>query len=354
MSCVLLLAASLAVAEPASAAPERFIVLSEFQVWADAASPEVFRKLSEMYNQKGSSHVFRLYPHYEYFVWDFERMRMWVDEAVQLEAFNVFCLGDDTRTADGYLFTQTGLSPHYKEFFFKTISYAHEKGFLVAVEPHALPAVRDEEHFVPWIASWLGTEIPGRERADIVKLSLEWFGAYRENPAIADEVEAFFTACHRVNADVLIYLDSIGGIWRQPQPFHRWFLHRFPRTIVSHYLNTDQVDAFRKEGARNMMVQINPSEIADGAGQFFIYHDKTVAFLKDAVRKRVPYISLAGVNFGYNRYNYDLFLEVLRPHLALAPSVAALRASLLDDEIVRPATKEDVRAWLAERKAKRK
>jgi len=59
-----------------------------------------------------------------------------------------------------------------------------------------------------------------------------------------------------VSPETLVYLDSISGVWRTPQPFHRWLLERFPGTIISHYLNTDQLSAFREMGARNMMVQI--------------------------------------------------------------------------------------------------
>jgi hypothetical protein len=112
------------------------------------------------------------------------------------------------------------------------------------------------------------------------------------------------------------------------------------------------VGAFRAIGARNLMVQINPSETWETAGQFFIYHDKTVASLKDAVEKRVRYISLAGVNFGYSRYNYDLFLEVIRPHLNLAADVQTLRKSLVPDQIADPATPEEVKAWLLEQQAR--
>ena len=163
-------------------------------------------------------------------------------------------------------------------------------------------------------------------------------------------MEAFFTACAKVNPEVLISIDSIGGRWRNPCPFHRWLLQRHPGTILSHYLGTAQVDAFRAMGARNMMVQINPCEIDKKAGQFFIYHDKTVDFLKDAVRKKVRYLSLAGVNFGYNRYNYDLFLEVVRPHLDLVTDLKSLRASLIPDEVAEPATAAEVKAGLLKEK----
>jgi len=340
-----LLSLAVAQAEPT----DRFVVLSEFQVWADASGPEVFEELSKLYIARGHSHVFNLYPRYDYFVWDAERMKHWVDEAVHLGAFNVFCIGDDTRTGEGYLFTADGLNPRLADVFRDTVRYAHERRLMVAVEPHGLPQVRDREHFRAWLDGWVGRGIPAGARPDIIKLSLEWFGAYRHNPAIADEVEAFVLACEDTCPDVLVYIDSIGGGWRRPQPFHRWLLHRFPGTILSHYLGTEQADAFRSIGARNMMVQINPSEIAGAAGQFFIYHDKTVAFLKDAMGKRVRYLSLAGVNFGYNRYNYDLFLDVVRPHLDLAPDVAGLRQSIVPDRIVEPASKEDVAGWLSER-----
>ncbi|HOW71181.1 MAG TPA: hypothetical protein PKY77_11315 [Phycisphaerae bacterium] len=352
MLCQWLLSVLLNTAMVGSDPPDRFIVFSEFQVWADAASPQVFKELNKLYLEKGRSHVFNLYPHYEYFVWRFPRMKEWVDEAAALKAFNVFCLGDDTRTAEGRLFDGEGVNPRLKDFLFRTVSYAHERGLMVAVEPTGLPAVKDKEHLVPWLRSWLGPEVPRAARADVVKLSIEWFGAYRNNPQIAEEVEAFFDSCRQVNPDVMIYLDSIGGIWRKPQPFHCWFLRRFPGTIISHYLNTDQLDAFRAAGARNMMVQINPSEMEKPAGQFFIYHDKTVAFLQDVVRKRVRYVSLAGVNFGYSRYNYDLFLEVIRPHLALAPDVETLRRTLQPDQVAEPATKDDVRKWLIEQAKK--
>jgi hypothetical protein len=332
---------------------ERFIVLSEFQVWADAAGPHVFEELNRLYLERGRSHVFNLYPRYDYYVWDLDRMKHWVDEAKALGAFNVFCLGDDTRTAEGHLFTPDGPNPKLADVFFGTVAHAHQRGLMVAVEPLALPAVRDEEHFRRWLGTWIGPDVPPEKRPDIIKLSLEWFGAYQMNPDIADEVEAFMLACEKVNPEVLVYVDSIGGRWRRPCPFHRWLLSRFPGTIVSHYLGTSQIEAFRDTGARNLMVQINPSEIESKAGQFFIYHERTVDFLQDAVGKRVRYLSLAGVNFGYSRYNYDLFLEVVRPHLALAEDVEALRASLLPDEVAEPVTKDEVRAGLVEEKVRR-
>lgn len=331
--------------------PDRFIVLSEFQVWADARGPEVFQELNKLYLKTGRSHVFQLYPHYEYYVWEVPRMKKWVDEAVALGAFNLFCLGDDTRTAQGHLFAPEGVNPALKEVLFETAAYAHQRGLMVAVEPLGLPEIKDQRHLTPWLQSWLGPQVPSQTRVDIIKLSLEWFGAYEDNPNLADEIEAFFLACQSVAPNVMIYVDSVGRKWRQPQPFHRWLLHRFPGTIISHYLGTDQVEAFRAVGARNMMVQINPSEIVGAAGQFFIYHDKTVAFLQDAVRNRVGYLSLAGVNFGYNRYNYDLFLEVIRPHLNLASDLQTLRKTLQPDQIAAPASKEEVRAWLEQERA---
>lgn len=331
-----------------SASSDKFIVLSEFQVWADPAGPEVFKELNRLYIETGRSHVFSLYPRHDFFVWELPKMRGWVDEAVSLGAFNVFCIGDDIRTADGFLFDDRGPNPRFKDVLFRTIEYAHEKGLMVAIEPQGLPAARDQEHLQPWFQSWLGPDVPKGQRADIVKLSLDWFDAYQFNPKLADEIEAVFTACQAVNPDVIIYLDSVHGVWRTPTPFHRWLLQRFPRTIISHYLNTDQIDAFREAGAGNMMVQINPSEIEGAAGQFFIYHDKTVAWLQDVVRRRVCYLSLAGVNYGYSRYNYDLFLDVIRPHLALKPNLQAVRETLRPDRMTEPTTKDDVRAWLLE------
>jgi len=337
-------------AAESSGGPERFILLSEFEVWADAAGPEVFRKLNELYLVHGRSHVFSLYPHYDYFVWEFPRMRHWVDEAVALGAFNVFCIGDDTRMAKGHIFGPDGINPELADVFFRTVSYAHGRGLMVAVEPVGLPKRRDVEHFKPWLKSWLGPQVAPEARANIIKLSIEWFDAYRYNPEIDREVAAFLTACREVNPRVLVYIDSIGGPWRRPQPFHRRLLDRFPGTIISHYLNTNQVDAFRAIGARNLMVQINPCETADRGGQFFIYHEKTVEFLEDVVAKHVRYVSLAGVNFGYSRYNYDLFLEVIRPHLKLARTVKDLRAGIVPDRIVNPATEEEVRSWLLEKR----
>ncbi len=326
--------------------PDRFIVLSEFQVWADAAGPEVFRKLNKLYLERGRSHVFNLYPRYDDFIWEFPRMQYWIDEAVDLGAFNVFCIGDDTRTAKGHLFSPSGLNRKLKEFFFQTVTYAHERGLLVAVEPLGLPESKTEDRLKRWLWSWLGPGIPREARVDIIKLSLEWFGAYQDNAEIAEEVEAFFLAARKVDPRVLIYVDSIGGKWRRPQPFHRWLLGRFPGTIISHYLNTDQVEAFRAMGAKNLMVQINPCETAEKGGQFFIFHEKTVDFLQDVVKKRIRYLSLAGINFGYSRYNYDLFLEVIRPHLKLARSVEELRNTIVPDTILKPAMKSEVRAGL--------
>jgi len=273
-------------------------------------------------------------------------MRHWIDEAAGLGAFNVFCIGDDTRTAQGHIFEGRGINPKLSDFFFRTVSYAHKRGFVAAVEPVGLPPKREEEHFKRWLQTWIGPGVPVESQVDIIKLSLEWFGAYSYNPDIATEVASFLQACRKINPHVLIYIDSIGGVWRRPQPFHRWLLSRFPGTIISHYLNTEQVEAFGAQGARNVTVQINPSESAETGGQFFIYHDKTVHFLKDVVKKRVRYLSLAGVNFGYSRYNYDLFLEVIRPHLKLARDLQELTAAIVPDRIAKPATEQEVRAWL--------
>ena len=102
----------------ANPASEPGIVLSEFQVWADASSPAVFRELNKRFLAHGRSHIFQLYPRYDYFVWEFPRMRRWVDEAVALGAFNVFCIGDDTRTAQGHLFSPEGLNPRLRDVFF--------------------------------------------------------------------------------------------------------------------------------------------------------------------------------------------------------------------------------------------
>ncbi|MCC6124219.1 MAG: hypothetical protein IT426_04610 [Pirellulales bacterium] len=351
----LLLPLVLLAAEPAkSHAVENAIVLSEFQVWADAAGPETYRALNKRYLEKNSCHSFNLYPHYEYFVWDAERMKYWVDEAVALGAFNLFCIGDDTRTAKGHLFTAEGLNPELETTYFSIVEYAHRRKLMVAVEPHAMPKIRDEAHFAPWLEKWVGTEIPRARRADIIKLSVEWFGAYQNSPNMAHEVKAFFEACKKVNPEVLIYVDSTGGPWLKPQPFHRWLLHQYPGTILSHYLNTSQVGAFREMGARNMMVQINPCEIGPGACHLFLYFDKTVASLKDVVDKRVPYLSLAGVNYAYNRRDFDLFLDVIRPHLNLAPDVAALRKSIVPDEIEEPIDENEVKRLLLEGAAKEK
>ena len=121
---------------------------------------------------------------------------------------------------------------------------------------------------------------PAARRADIVKLSIEWFGAYRNNPNMAARSGGFLRGLQKVNPEVLIYVDSIGGQWLKPQPFHRWLLHQYPGTILSHYLNTSQIDAFREMGAHNMMVQINPCEVGPGACHLFLYFDKTVGSLQ--------------------------------------------------------------------------
>jgi hypothetical protein len=334
----------------AAAVPEKFVVLSEFQVWADAATPEVYRELNRLYLKDGRCHCFMLYKTHkdcDCFVWDVERMKHWVDEAAALKAFNVFCLGDDTRTSQGRLFTPDGLSPKLSETYFPIVEYAHRKGFMVAVEPVGLPKPRDKKHFAAWLQTWVGPNIPKARRADIIKLSIEWFGAFHNPPEIAQEVEAFFEACREVNPEVLVYVDSIGGIWRGPLPFHRWLLSQYPGTILSHYLNVDQVDAFREMGARNMMVQINPCEaVLGGPSHLFLYFHETVEFLQKAMNKRVRYVSLAGVNYAYSRRDFDLFLDVIRPHLELAPDVASLRKSIVPDEIAEPIGKEEVKTLL--------
>ncbi|MBN1589412.1 MAG: hypothetical protein JW888_07850 [Pirellulales bacterium] len=330
-------------------APERFIVLSEFQIWADPVGPETYRALNKLYLERGHCHSFNLYRRgkgFDYFIWDQERTKYWVDECVALGAFNVFCMGDDTRTGKGRLFTTEGVNPKLADVLFDTIAYAHQRGLMVSIEPVTLPKVRDEEHFTKWLNAWIGPDVPKARRADIIKLSIEWFGGWQKQPKnMAHELDAFLKACKKVNPEVLVYIDSIGGKWYRPQILHRWLLSEYPGTIVSHYLNTAHVDDFRKMGARNMMVQINPCEAGQGIGcHLFLYFDDTVKSLKDIVKKRVRYVSLAGVNYAYSRRDFDLFLDVIRPHLALASDVEALRGSIAPDEIRQPASKEEVRA----------
>ena len=299
--------------------------------------------------ERGHCHSFNLYKRgkgYDYFVWDKNRTRHWVDECVTLGAFNLFCIGDDIRTGKGYLFTTEGVNPKLADVLFDTIEYAHQQGLMVSVEPVALPKIHDERHYAEWLNTWLGPDVPKVKRADVVKLSLEWFGGYQATPKdIAHELDAFFEAAKKVNPDVLIYIDSIGGPWLKPQILHRWLLSQRPGTIVSHYLNTKQVPEFREMGARNMMVQINPCEAGTGIGcHLFLYFDDTVNSLKEIVKLRVRYVSLAGVNYAYSRRDFDLFLDVIRPHLKLAKDIESLRKSIVPDEIKQPATKEDVRA----------
>lgn len=326
-----------------------FIVLSEFQIWADAVGPETYRALNEIYLKTGRCHSFSLYRQgkgYDYFIWDVERTKYWVDECVALGAFNVFCLGDDTRTGKGRLFTPEGVNPQLAEVLFDTIEYAHQRGLMVSVEPVGLPKPRDQKHFEEWLATWLGPDIPEARRADIIKLSIEWFDGWHEHPKnMAHELDAFFRAVEKVNPNVLVYIDSMGGPWYTPQILHRWLLSERPGTIVSHYLNTKQVPDFREMGARNLMVQINPCESGFGVGcHLFMYYDDTVESLKDVVAHRVKYLSLAGVNYAYSRRDFDLFLDVVRPHMNLASDSSSLRNSIVPDEVKHPATKDEVRA----------
>jgi hypothetical protein len=333
----------------AAAAPEKFIVFSEFQVFADAVGPETYRALNEYYIQYGrcrASCLYRRGKGYDYYIWDMERTKHWVDECVALGAFNVFGMGDDTQTGRGGLFTAEGVNPALADVLFGTIEYAHRRGLMVAIEPAALPKVRDQEHFEKWFAAWLGPNVPKARRADIIKLSIEWFGGGRKEVPknLAEELDAFMKATKKVNPDVLVYFDSIGGRWYEPQVLHRWLLSAYPGTMVSLYRHTANVYGFREMGARNMMVQINPCEAGRGTGcHLFLYFDDTVNSLKEVVKKRVCYLSLAGVNYAYSRRDFDLFLDVIRPHLCLAADMNSLRKSIVPDEVRQPATKEDVR-----------
>ena len=58
--------------------PDRFIALSQFQVWADAANPDVFRKLNKLFIENGRSHVGDLAGK-DNFVWDLDRMKGWAE-----------------------------------------------------------------------------------------------------------------------------------------------------------------------------------------------------------------------------------------------------------------------------------
>lgn len=338
---------------------DRFIVLSEFQIWADPVGPETYHALNEIYLKTGRCHSFDLYKQgkqYDYFIWDMERTKYWVDECVALGAFNVFCMGDDTRTGKGLLFTPEGVNPQLADVLFGTIEYAHQRGMMVSIEPVGLPKQRDQEHFEKWLGTWLGPDVPETKRADIIKLSIEWFDGWNEHPKdMAHELDAFFKSVEKVNPNVLVYIDSMGGRWYTPQILHRWLLSERPGTILSHYLNTKQVPDFREMGARNLMVQINPCESGFGVGcHLFLYYDDTVNSLKDVVANRVNYLSLAGTNYAYSRRDFDLFLDVIRPHLNLAKDLKSLRESIVPDEVKQPATKEEVRAaYLNEKRAKK-
>ncbi|MBN2131128.1 MAG: hypothetical protein JW741_16630 [Sedimentisphaerales bacterium] len=325
---------------------DTFFVFSEFEIWADPAGPQIYRKLSQRYIATGHSSPFDMYPRYESLVWDLARAKCWVDEAAQLGGFNVFGISDRIRVADGHLFTRAGVNPKLEEVFFGVVSYAHQKGFLVAVEPANLPAVNTQASFAAWLKGWLGADVPAERRADVLKLNLDLFGGGEDNPDMAEAVEPFLLACRQVCPGTVICLTSSDISRDRPHPFYQWVLSRFPGTIISHYLNTDQIEPFRAAGARNMMVQINPCELFGPAGQYFIYHQETVTFLKNIRDKRVRYLSLAGVNMGYCRRNYDLFLDVVRPHLRLVRDIPELRRTVLRDEIVDPPTKEEVKAQM--------
>ena len=68
---------------------EKFIVMSEFQIWADPVGPETYRALNKMYLKGGYCHSFKLYQRgkgYDYFIWDQERTKYWVNECVALFA----------------------------------------------------------------------------------------------------------------------------------------------------------------------------------------------------------------------------------------------------------------------------
>jgi hypothetical protein len=156
-----------------------------------------------------------------------------------------------------------------------------------------------------------------------------------------------------VNPQVLVYLDSIGGSWRQVRAYHYWILDRYPEMIISHYLNAEQVESFRAAGAANVMVQVNPQEFQPDDGQFFVFHDRTVKILKELVAKKVSLLSIAGVNYGYNYYNYDLFLDLVRPHLNLVGTVPELRAALGRNRPARRVTPAGVRADEVEARKKR-
>ncbi|MCC6344658.1 MAG: hypothetical protein IT166_20830 [Bryobacterales bacterium] len=324
------------------AGPEKFIRLVEFQVWADWRGPEVPRLLSNIYNRTGKSHNFQL-PHH-LFLWNADRMRGWVDEAVKLGCFNLFNLGDDTRAAEGYLFNDDGLNPIFRDFYLNTVAYAHSRGMMVGVEPRALPRPVTRENIRKWAGTFLDPSLGKARVTDVIKMSIEWLDAYKHNPEIAEETEAFIEGIREVNPEVLVYVDSMTHDWGKPRAYHYWLMARYPKIIISHYLNSEQVPAFRAAGAANMMVQINPQEYVPENGQFFVYHDRTVKMLKDVVTKKVSLLSIAGVNYGYQFYNYDLFLDILRPHVNLAGTVAGLRAGVKESHPARHVTKADVRA----------
>ena len=321
---------------------EKFIRLVEFQVWADWRGPEVARLLSDLYNKNGESHNFEIWDRPDLFVWDEDRMRGWVDEAVKLGCFNLFNIGDDTHTADGHLFDASGLNPKYREFYFNTVSYAHSRGLMVGVEPRAIPRPVTVENARRWARTFLDPSLGPERSTDVIKLSIEWLDAYDHNPNIAEETEAFITGVRDVNPDVFIYLDSIAGAWREVRKYHNWVMQKYPKMIISHYLYAEQVERFRAAGAKNIMVQVNPQEFRPEKGQFFVFHDRTVKILRDVVEREVPLLSIAGVNHGYNHYNYDLFLDIVRPHLNLLKNVSELQSLLEDNKPKESATKQEV------------
>ena len=157
-------------------------------------------------------------------------MRGWVDEAIKLGCFNLFTIGDDTRVAEGYLFTDDGLNPVFRDFYLNTVAYAHSRGMMVGVEPRALPRPVTREKIKKWARNFLDPSL-GREKVtDIIKVSVDWFDARKGNPEIAEETEAFIEGVRQVNPDVFIYLDSARDTWALPRAFHYWIMDRYPNS----------------------------------------------------------------------------------------------------------------------------
>lgn len=322
------------------------VYVSEFQMWADVR-PAGMKFLKWVYDRIGVSHNFMMMSNNQRF-WAEDRVRKMVDEAAGMGVFNLFTIGDDHGARKGHIFEGAGINPEYRDFFLNSVRYIHSKGMMAGVEPRNIPKTTNKKVQRRWWRSFLSPE-HGAGVVDVIKLSMEWIGGYQHDYRMVRYIDTIIEVVSEVNPSVLVYVDSIGNEWRKVRQAHRYLLGRHPYILMMlHNANpiggndggasVEMVSEFRKEGFRNLMLQINPNE----GSQCFYFVDRTRMSVRNFIELDMPFVSFAGANLGYDRKQLERIVSPLRSKLFLVKNIQELRSKLVFQEIQNPVVYEDV------------